>query len=143
MNEHAARVIAVSGCPPTYSHGPKILWWRQERPDEFARVAKFVVPGAFVAGRLCGLRSGDAFVDRSYVHFSNLADTAAARWSPELLADFGVEQELLPRIVDPLEIVGEVTAEGAERTGLPAGTPVAAGAGDQTAASLGAAVVDP
>jgi xylulokinase len=143
MEEHADRVIAVSGCPPTYSHGPKILWWRQERPDEFARVAKFVVPGAFVAGRLCGLRSGDAFVDRSYVHFSNLADTAAARWSPELLADFGVEQELLPRIVDPLEIVGEVTAEGAERTGLPAGTPVAAGAGDQTAASLGAAVVDP
>jgi xylulokinase len=119
MAEHADRVIALSGCPPTYSHGPKILWWRQERPDEFVRVAKFVVPGPFVAGRLCGLRPGDAFVDRSYVHFSNLADTEAARWSPELLADFGVEEELLPRIVDPLEIVGEVTAEGAERTGLP------------------------
>jgi xylulokinase len=45
--------------------------------------------------------------------------------------------------VDPLEIVGEVTPEGSEATGLPTGTPVAAGAGDQTAASLGAGVVVP
>ena len=45
-------------------------------------------------------------------------------------------------IVGPLDVVGEVTAEAAQRTGLPVGTPVAAGAGDQAAASLGAAVVD-
>jgi xylulokinase len=143
MGDHAERVIELSGCPPTYSHGPKILWWREERPEEFARVAKFVVPGAFVAGRLCGLRADEAFVDRSYVHFSNLADTAAARWSPELITAFDVEEDRLPRIVDPLDVIGEVTPHAAERTGLRTGTPVAAGAGDQTAASLGAAVVDP
>jgi xylulokinase len=143
MAEHAERVVALSGCPPTYSHGPKILWWRNERPEDFARIAKFVVPGAYVAGRLSGLNASDAFVDHSYIHFSNLADTAASRWSPELLRDFEVEEELLPRIVNPVDVVGEVTAAGAERTGLPAGTPIAAGAGDQTAASLGAAVVDP
>jgi xylulokinase len=143
MGEHADRVIELSGCPPTYSHGPKILWWREERPQEFARVAKFVVPGAFVAGRICGLRAEEAFVDRSYVHFSNLAETAAGRWSPELLADFDVDEDRLPRIVDPLDVVGEVTPQAAETTGLRARTPVAAGAGDQTAASLGAAVVDP
>jgi xylulokinase len=48
---------------------------------------------------------------------------------------------VLPRIVDPLDVVGGVTREAAELTGLPAGTPVAAGAGDQSAASLGAGVV--
>ena len=143
MDEHAQRVIELSGCPPTYSHGPKILWWREERPEEFARVAKFVVPGAFVAGRLCGLDAADAFVDRSYIHFSNFANTAVGRWAPELLDAFGVDEELLPRIVGPLDVVGEVTQRGSEWTAIPVGTPVAAGAGDQTAASLGAAVVDP
>ena len=143
MQEAADRVTRLSGCPPTYSHGPKILWWRDERPDDFARIARFVVPGAYVAARLCGLSVEDAFIDRTYVHFSNLADTAESRWSQELLDAFGLDDAKLPRIVAPDEVVGEVTSEGAARSGVPAGTPVAAGAGDQAAASLGAAVVDP
>ena len=143
MGEHADRVTELSGCPPTYSHGPKILWWQRERPDDFARVHRFVVPGAYVAGRLCGLRADEAFIDRTYIHFSNLSDTAASRWSDELLDAFGVDARVLPRIVDPLDVVGHVTADAAQRTGLREGTPVAAGAGDQTAASLGAGVVDP
>lgn len=141
MTEHAERIVEVSGCPPTYSHGPKIVWWQRERPDDFARVERFVVPGAFVAGRLCGLAANDAFIDRTYLHFSNLSDTAAACWSDELIDQFGVDRRVLPRIVDPLEVVGEVTLDAAKSTGLPAGTPVAAGAGDQSAASLGAGVV--
>lgn len=143
MAEHGDRVTALSGCPPTYSHGPKILWWKHKRPREYAGIARFVVPSAFVAGRLSGLPAADAFIDRTTIHFSNLADTERREWSAELLAAFGVDEEVLPRIVDPLEIVGEVTPSGEEATGVPAGTPVAAGAGDQPAASLGAGVVDP
>ncbi|MGH9243754.1 MAG: xylulokinase [Acidimicrobiales bacterium] len=142
MEEHADRIVELSGCPPTYSHGPKILWWKHERPEDWRRVARFVVPGAFVAGRLCALAADRAFIDRTYVHFSNLAETERAAWSLELLDAFSVDAALLPRIVDPLEIVGEVSPAGAEATGIPAGTPVAAGAGDQAAASLGAGVVD-
>ena len=143
MQDAADLVTRLSGCPPTYSHGPKILWWRDERPEDFARIARFVVPGAFVAARLCGLGVADAFIDRTYVHFSNLADTEASRWSPELLDAFGIDDSKLPRIVGPLDVVGEVSERGAAQSGLPAGTPVAAGAGDQAAASLGAAVVAP
>lgn len=143
MSEHADRVTALSGCPPTYSHGPKILWWRGERPDDYARVARFVVPSAFVAARLCGLRIEEAFIDRTTVHFSNLSDTERCAWSPELIDAFTIDEAVLPRIVDPLEVVGEVTRAASEATGIPAGTPVAAGAGDQPAASLGAGVVEP
>jgi xylulokinase len=143
LQEASDLVTRLSGCPPTYSHGPKILWWRDERPDDFDRIERFVVPGAFVAARLCGLAPDEAFIDRTYIHFSNLSDTKASQWSPELLDAFGVDDSKLPRIVGPLDVVGEVSRPGAERLGLPAGTPVAAGAGDQAAASLGAAVVDP
>jgi len=143
MNESADRVIELSGCPPTYSHGPKILWWQRERPDRWVKIARFVVPGAFVAGRLCGLHANEAFIDRTYVHFSNLSDTAKSAWSAELINLFDVDDRVLPAIVDPLDLVGEVTPEASQATGIPAGTPVAAGAGDQTAASLGAGVVSP
>ena len=143
MADHRDRVTALSGCPPTYSHGPKILWWQHERPDQFARIARFVVPGAFVAGRLCGLDADQAYIDRTYLHFSNLADTPAAAWSDELLDAFGIDGAVLPRIVDPLDVVGEVTPAASAATGIPAGVPVAAGAGDQAAASLGAGVTQP
>lgn len=143
MAEHDTRVTELSGCPPTYSHGPKILWWQRERPDDFRRISRFVVPGAFVAGRLCGLRAEEAFIDRTYLHFSNLSDTASARWSGELLDIFGIDAGVLPRIIDPLDVIGEVTRQGEAATNIPAGTPVAGGAGDQPVASLGAGVVDP
>jgi xylulokinase len=143
MSRHAERITELSGCPPTYSHGPKILWWQREKPQRFGDIDRFVVPGSFVAGRLCGLSAQEAFIDRTYLHFSNLAETERMRWSQELIDAVGVDPRVLPRIVDPLDIVGEVTTGGAKTTGLPAGTPVAAGAGDQTAASLGAAVVRP
>lgn len=143
MGEHSRRVTELSGCPPTYSHGPKILWWRNERPDDYRRIARFVVPGSFVAARLAGLGAAEAFVDRTYLCFSNLSDTARSRWSPELLDAFGVDEEVLPRIVDPLDVVGEVTAAASRATGIPAGVPVAAGGGDQTVACLGAGLVSP
>jgi xylulokinase len=54
-----------------------------------------------------------------------------------------VPERLLPRIVEPWEVVGEVTREAAAATGLRPGTPVAAGCGDTAAGLLGAGVVRP
>jgi xylulokinase len=134
---------AVSGCPAMVNHAPKIRWWRRERPDAFADTAKWVTPGGYVAGRLAGLGGGEAFMDRTYLHFSALADTRAGEWSERLAGAAGAEPEQLPRIVEPTDVVGELTAEAAEACGLPAGTPVAAGLGDTAAATLGAGVVRP
>ena len=102
-----------------------------------------MVPAAYLAGRLADLAVEDAFIDRTYLHFTNLADTERAIWSEELLEEFDIDRRILPNIVDPLDVVGEVSKEAARITGLPVGTPVVAGAGDQAAAALGAGVVDP
>ena len=85
------RLVELSGCPPMVAHAAKIAWWRRHRPETYGQVAKFVVPGAFVAGRLCDLDATEAYVDTTYLHFSGLADTASATWSPELAAGSGVE----------------------------------------------------
>lgn len=143
LKEEEQRIIALTGGPPTISHGAKILWWMHEQPEAWKRIAKFVVPGGYVAGRMAGLKAEEAFIDRTYLHFTCLSDTKAGQWSDWLLDRFGVDKNKLPRIVDPWEIIGRVTQEAAFSCGLKAGTPIAAGCGDQAAGMLGAAMVRP
>jgi xylulokinase len=141
LKEHEPRIIALTGGPPTISHGAKVLWWMHERPDVFKRIARFVQPGGYVAGRLAGLKGEQGFVDRTYIHFSCFSDTRAGEWSDDLLAPFGVGRDKLPRIVNSWDIIGQVTPAAAAASGLKAGTPIAAGCGDQAAGMLGAAMV--
>ncbi|MFP3853603.1 MAG: FGGY-family carbohydrate kinase [Anaerolineales bacterium] len=143
LRKHGAKITSLTGGPPTISHGAKILWWKHEQPEVWEQIAKFVVPGAYVAGRMAGLRGEDAFIDKTYLHFTCFSDTAAKSWSDELVDLFEVDKEKLPRIVNPWDVIGEVTTGAAEATGLAPGTPIAAGCGDQAAGMLGAAMVRP
>lgn len=63
MKRHEDPIIQKAAGPPTYSHGPKILWWKHERPEVFKKIHKFVVPGCYVAGRMAGLEGDEAFID--------------------------------------------------------------------------------
>ncbi len=139
--ELGSRLVELSGCPAMVNHGPKIRWWRREHPDAFAATAKFLPPSGYVAGRIAGLEAADAFIDRTYLHFTGLADTPSGRWSDELLDAVGVPARKLPRIVEPVNQVGTVSAAAAADSGLAEGTPVAAGLGDTAAGVLGAGVV--
>jgi xylulokinase len=144
MNQEAGELITrLTGCPPTCNHGPKMLWWKNEQPEVYHRTAKFVMPGTFVAGRMTGLKPEQAFIDYTYIHFSGFADSKNNQWSTELCTRFGLDMEKLPRIVDPWEVVGEVTADAARAFGLAPGTLIAAGAGDTAANALGAGIVSP
>ena len=141
--EVGQRLVELSGCPAMVNHGPKMRWWCRERPEAFAATAKFVVPSGYVAGRLAGLRADDAYIDRSYLHFTGVADARAAAWSEELAAAVGVPLDKLPRIVEPTSRIGGLSAGAARACGLREGTPVAAGLGDTAAGVLGAGVVEP
>jgi xylulokinase len=137
------RVTLLTGCPPTCAHGPKMLWWQHECPQEFKRIARFLTPAGYVAGRLVGLKGEQAFMDATFIHFSGFSDAEAGKWSIELVKKLGMEYGKLPRIVEPVEIIGEVTERAAVDFGLAPGTLVAAGCGDTAANALGAGVVRP
>jgi xylulokinase len=136
------RLVELTGCPPMVAHAAKIAWWRRWRTEAYRSVAKFVVPSAFVAGRLCDLDASEAYVDTTHLHFSGLADVARATWSSELALGTGVELARLPRIVTPTERVGCLSVSAARDCGLLPGTPVAAGLGDTAAGALGAGMVE-
>ena len=135
------RVTQLTGCPPTCDHGPKMLWWKNEQPEVYRRIAKFVMPGTYVAGRIAGLKADQAFIDRTYIHFSGFSDGQRSIWSDELCDRFGLDKDKLPRIVEPYDIIGEVTEKSAAEFGLAPGTLIAAGAGDTAANALGAGIV--
>jgi xylulokinase len=140
--DHGEAVTRIDGCPPMANHAPRIQRLMQEEPRDFERIAKFVMPSTYVAGRLAGLSGADAFIDHTFIHFSGVADAATGTWSPELCARLGIPEDRLPRIVSPWTVIGEMTREAAATCGLRAGIPIAAGAGDQAAGALGAGIVD-
>lgn len=141
--QHGDLVTRLTGCPPTCDHGPKILWWKNEQPQAYARVAKFVTPCGYVAGRMAGLRGEEAFIDYTFLHFTGYSDARNGRWSEELVSTLGADMEKLPRIVEPWHRIGEVTEKSATEFGLAPGTIVAAGCGDTAANALGAGIVRP
>lgn len=136
QREAGEAILRATGNAPSFNHGPKILWWKEERPDTWRHIAAFVQPGGYVAMQLCGLPAHRAFIDATYLHFSGFADTRGRQWDQELCRAIGVEPGRLPRIVDPREVVGGLTPAASAATGLRAGTPVVAGCGDTAASFL-------
>ncbi len=134
-------ILVKTGCAPAVNHGPKILWWMKEKPEVFRKICSFVQPGGYAAMRLCGMKASEAFVDTTYLHFSGFADNLKSRWDNDLCRRFGLDAGLLPRIVKPQEIIGELTPQMAKRCGLRAGIPIVAGCGDTAASFLSCGAV--
>jgi xylulokinase len=111
----------------------KFLWVRENEPQAWARVAHVMLPKDYVRFRLTGERA----IDMADASGTLLLDVANRRWSKEVLAKTGIKDSLLPALFESPEVCGKVSAAGANATGLRAGTPVVAGAGDQAAGAVG------
>lgn len=132
-------ILEKNGSFSTY--GNKILYWKKR--DEWKDIHKFIQPSAFVAGKLTGLSSDDAFIDETFICFSGLSDLMRSEWSDELCDKLQVDRDKLPRIVKSTDIIGGVTRRASEDTGLPSDIPVCAGCGDQAAGFIGAGILNP
>ncbi len=118
---------------------PKIWWVQKNEPNVWARVRSILLPKDYVRFRLTGTRATDV-ADASG---TLLFDVVNRRWSPAMMEVARVSEDLLPRVFESHEVASHVTEEGARATGLRAGTPVIAGAGDQAAGAVGLGIVRP
>jgi len=133
-------MIELSGAVPIA--GPRLLWWQEEHPALYARIARVLILANYVAGRLAGLTAEGAFIDPSYLTWTGLSDTARRTWSTQLIDQVGVDAGKLPRIVPAATQIGSLSAAAAEACGLRAGVALVAGAGDQVAGFLGAGLIE-
>jgi xylulokinase len=135
-----ARLIELT-CNPALTGFtlPKLLWVRDKEPEVWARVRSVMLPKDYVRLRL----TGEHAIDVADASGTLLLDVASRRWSREMLEATEIDERLLPRVYESQEVTGRVSREGAEETGLPEGTPVVAGAGDQAAGAVGMGIVRP
>ncbi len=118
---------------------PKLLWLRENEPENFARIAKIMLPKDYINYILTGVHS----TDYSDASGTLLLDVAHKRWSPEMLALCGVTEHQMPRLYESYQPVGTLLPELARQLGLPETVTVCAGAGDNAAAAVGTGTVGP
>jgi xylulokinase len=117
----------------------KFLWVRENEPDNWARVRHVMLPKDYVRFRL----SGERAIDMADASGTLMLDVTNRRWSSEMLKAANLDERLLPGLFESPDVCGTVSAAGAAATGLKAGTPVVAGAGDQAAGAVGMGIVLP
>lgn len=111
---------------------PKILWVKENEPENFAKIAKIMLPKDYIAYKLTGVHSTD-YSDASGML---LLDVQNKRWSKEMCEACFVQEKWLPKLYESFECVGRVK----EEYGLPNAI-VTAGAGDNAAAAIGTGTV--
>jgi xylulokinase len=117
----------------------KLLWVREHQPETFARIAHVLCPKDYVRYKL----TGEFAMDMQEASGTLLLDVAHRRWSEEVASVAGIPTSWLPRLFEGPEICARISDFGANATGLAAGTPVAAGAGDQGAGAVGMGILRP
>ena len=116
---------------------PKVLWLREKEPENYARLASLLLPKDYVRFML----TGEFATDVSDASGTSLLNVAQRRWSGVMLEGLELEERLLPKVYESVEVTGRLTGEAAALTGLADGTPVVAGAGDQAAGAVGNGIV--
>lgn len=117
----------------------KFLWVRENEPGNWKRVCSVMLPKDYV--RFC--MTGERAIDVADASGTLLLDVAKRTWSREMLEAAEMDSSMLPALYESQEVCGKVSEVGACATGLKAGTPVVAGAGDQAAGATGMGIVVP
>jgi xylulokinase len=132
------RLIQLTCNPPLTNFTlTKLLWVRENEPEVWSRVRHIMLPKDYVRFRLTGERA----IDQADASGTLLLDVAKRTWSAQVLSGTSIEKDFLPALYESPEICGKLNANGAAATGLKIGTPVVAGAGDQSAGAVGMGIV--
>jgi len=119
--------------------GPKLLWVARHEPEIFKRVAKVLLPKAYVRYRL----TGEMVEDMSDAAGTLWLDVGQRRWSAVLLRATGLDLHHMPRLVEGCEISAHLAPEFARRWGMAKHIAVAGGAGDCAASAIGLGAIAP
>lgn len=118
---------------------PKIVWLRDNEPENFARVRKILLPKDYIRFRLTGEFASEV----SDASGTALFNVKKRKWSEAVVSRLELDMDWLPPVFESPEVSARVSSEGAAALGLKAGTPVVGGGGDQAAGAVGNGIVQP
>ena len=116
---------------------PKILWVKNKEPENFARIAKIMLPKDYLAYKLSGVHCTDVSDASGMLLF----DVKNRCWSKEMMEICDVKEEQLAKVFESYEVVGTLKPDVADELGLSTEVKIIAGAGDNAAAAVGTGTV--
>jgi xylulokinase len=117
----------------------KLKWVKDNEPDIYANIHKYMLPGDFIAYKL----TGDIATTKNGLSEGMLWDYKENKVANWLLDYYGIDQSLTPNIVDNFTNQGVLHAQASKETGLPLGIPVVYRAGDQPNNALSLNILRP
>ena len=112
---------------------PKILWVKKHEPENFARIAKIMLPKDYIAYKLSGVHCTDV----SDASGMLLLDVKNKTWSKEMIEICGIQESQLAKLHESYEVVGTLRPEIAAELGVPETVKVVAGGGDNAVGAVG------
>ena len=116
---------------------PKILWVKNNEPEIFEKISKIMLPKDYISYML----SGSFCTDYSDASGMLLLDVKNKKWSQEMIKICSISEDMLPKLYESYEVVGDIKPELAKELGLNDDIKIIAGAGDNAAAAIGTATV--
>lgn len=117
---------------------PKLLWVKENEPENFARICKIMLPKDYIAYMISGVHCTDASDASGMLLF----DVKNRCWSKEMMEIVGVKEEQLAKVYESYEVVGTLKEEVASHLGLNNSVKVIAGAGDNAAGAVGTGTLE-
>jgi len=135
------KIFSITGnYVDSYYGFTKMMWIRNNEPDNWRRIFQFITPKDYVIYKLTGENITDL---SSAGNIGGIFDIKKKCWSEEMCSILGIPISMLPgQIVKSADIVGKITKEVSQLCGLLEGTPVVAGGIDAPVASLSAGVLE-
>ena len=116
---------------------PKILWMKENEPENFNKIAKIMLPKDYIAYKLSGVHCTDVSDASGMLLF----DVKNKCWSKEMMEICSVREDQLAKIFESYEVVGNIKSDVASALGFPESVKIIAGAGDNAAAAIGTGTV--
>ncbi|MFC4701550.1 xylulokinase [Glaciecola siphonariae] len=117
---------------------PKLLWVKKHEPENFAKVAKVLLPKDYLRFVL----SGDFASDMSDSAGTLWLDVGKRAWSKPLLAACSLTESHMPNLFEGSEVTGHLHQDLAQRWGMDA-VAIVAGGGDNAAGAVGVGLTQP
>jgi len=128
------KIYQISGTNlSSQSVGPKIFWLKKHEPEIFSRTDKFLTATSYIVFKLTGRFTVDYC---NAMGFTPLFNYKKLEWDKEMCNSIGIIPDQLPKIYPANQVIGQITTEASEETGLNEGTPVINGTGDFAAEIL-------
>ena len=116
---------------------PKVLWMKNNEPENFAKIRKIMLPKDYLAFLLSGVFATDVS-DASGTLFFDVKNRC---WSKPMLELLSIQESMLPTVYESSQAIGSVALEVAQTTGLSITAKVVIGGGDQAVGAIGTGTV--